>query len=566
MPGTLLLSLIWCEGRGPRSAVDRLGRRLSFRRAVILMAFVAMSSALALAQAQADTAPARSAFPAPGPPAPPRPAYIGTALTTNSPGWSEVLHGSQAPGVLVLMVAPGSPAQAAGLSAGEVIVALDGHVMHNDEQLGVLLRSRATTDHVLTVLDVAGTARTMVMRSDGTPPGPASELIQQRVTVEPTATHRFVYGRTSPDSETAIAVLDGLTAEFPNFADAHAARAERLLDALEADAPPERTRAPIEAATQAVELEPRSLSAQLAAARAFLDTGDLASASAHAEVALGVDESSAAAHYLLGRSLLFMNEPDRALPKLHRAQDLDPYVQAHYRDLAACYDALGDGAAARDTADALHALQRFEGEGQPASVGGDAGPLALVCAAAVLLGIGAAWWGRGSSLRSVPRRQDLTYGPAPAVTTVVELIAVVGLFSLAVPALGGVLGLPTQASPIKEIIEHVVPGLLVLSLSATALRLELKEAQSEEFLFLMASAVGMAGLWIIGTHVPLLRLAFRGRATPELALFHAAAGPVLIGLAVVLARSARRPAHGITSPVRVRNRRRVDQPRSATPR
>ncbi len=99
------------------------------------------------------------------------------------------------------------------------------------------------------------------------------------------------------------------------------------------------------------------------------------------------------------------------------------------------------------------------------------------------------------------------------------------LWAIAVPYSARPLGLTVATRPIVEVVDHVVPGLVVLMVGAAATiigRLRLEAA-------LLAL---LAALWMTGTHLPLLAQAARGEATWAAALFHSLPGIALLILAV----------------------------------
>jgi S1-C subfamily serine protease len=79
--------------------------------------------------------------------------------------------GSGAPGVFVEDTVPGSPADAAGLTQGDTITALNGRAVNSPSALTALMAKQRTGERVrLSWLDGAGTAHTSTLRLAAAPP------------------------------------------------------------------------------------------------------------------------------------------------------------------------------------------------------------------------------------------------------------------------------------------------------------------------------------------------------------------------------------------------------------
>ena len=106
--------------------------------------------------------------------------------------------------------------------------------------------------------------------------------------------------------------------------------------------------------------------------------------------------------------------------------------------------------------------------------------------------------------------------------------------SIAVPYLGRTLALSTGGPLLKEIVQHAAPGAVILALYAAAIPRLARGKPSGDYFLMMAPAVGLAGLWMTATHIPLVTETLRGQTTIETVLLHATAGPAAILLAVIL--------------------------------
>ena len=103
----------------------------------------------------------------------------------------------------------------------------------------------------------------------------------------------------------------------------------------------------------------------------------------------------------------------------------------------------------------------------------------------------------------------------------------VGLWAVAPNFTGP--GLVLQ-DPSVEVIDHVVPGLIVVAASIVALVVAWSAARPWPTLFLSGGVVTAAGLWMVATHVPLLLQAVQGSAPWSGALYHLAPSAAVLWL------------------------------------
>ncbi len=114
------------------------------------------------------------------------------------------------------------------------------------------------------------------------------------------------------------------------------------------------------------------------------------------------------------------------------------------------------------------------------------------------------------------------------------VLVALGAWSIAVPYLARALGLRLEVGATVEIVDHVVPGLVVLAAAGLHLAL-VRRGRAGGLLSLSAvCTVCLAGLWITATHVPLLADAAAGRVAWGTACLHAASGPVILALGLWL--------------------------------
>lgn len=92
--------------------------------------------------------------------------------------------------------------------------------------------------------------------------------------------------------------------------------------------------------------------------------------------------------------------------------------------------------------------------------------------------------------------------------------------------------------PTVEVVDHVVPGVVVLAVSLAALALSRREAA----MFAAGLLVTLAGFWMTVTHVPLVAQAARGEVPWGTATWHSVPGVVVVAFGAVWAvRHGREP-------------------------
>jgi hypothetical protein len=125
---------------------------------------------------------------------------------------------------------------------------------------------------------------------------------------------------------------------------------------------------------------------------------------------------------------------------------------------------------------------------------------------------------------------------------VAALLGALGAWLLAAPYLGPALGLVLDVPPIVEVVDHVVPGLIVVTLSgasllggAPLLSVGARGGAPGGFLTLAVPGLAfLAGLWGTSTHVPLVADAWAGEAPWGAALFHSVPGILIAVLSLAL--------------------------------
>lgn len=127
----------------------------------------------------------------------------------------------------------------------------------------------------------------------------------------------------------------------------------------------------------------------------------------------------------------------------------------------------------------------------------------------------------------------------------------IGALSILPPYVGPPLGLELDVADDVEVVDHVVPGGVVVvcaALAAVVARRGRDERLGAPGLALALALPGLcflAGLWQVATHVPLVADAGEPQAPWGGVLLHAAAGPVILVLALWLTLRASEP-EGVT--------------------
>lgn len=351
------------------------GVRTPIRLAVICLAMALVATACGPPEAirrllgresteQADSGISPDAYPAPSPPGLPSDNRIGALVLTNESSWGLFLpRGVETGGSLVLEVLPESPAQQIGLTPGDVITWLDGSEINNHEQLLTIFRESSTPQHTLRV--TRADESTDQLQVDLAQSSEFSLLahLEAKLAAGPDPITRYLLAENLPDRNRGIELIRALLIEQPQFAEGHALLARLLIDRLNqltaggtaGDTSPDLLDATT-AIDTAVELDPSSPSLLRARSQILLALGDPAKAEIDARNALELDELSAESNFLLGTSQLSLSRPADAIPKLHKAVALDPFVFDYYVNLALCYRALDREADTQDTILAARAL------------------------------------------------------------------------------------------------------------------------------------------------------------------------------------------------------------------
>ena len=115
-------------------------------------------------------------------------------------------------------------------------------------------------------------------------------------------------------------------------------------------------------------------------------------------------------------------------------------------------------------------------------------------------------------------------GPESPVLSV-ELV-LFGIWGLVAPYLGKAIGFAVDTRPINEVVDHVVPGIVILGVSITAIVMRRRAVWG-------SVAIVAAGIWMTATHIPLIKQAADGDASMSAALWHSIPGMVVLALGAI---------------------------------
>ena len=136
----------------------------------------------------------------------------------------------------------------------------------------------------------------------------------------------------------------------------------------------------------------------------------------------------------------------------------------------------------------------------------------------------------GGAARSAP--VEASSGPGRAQLA----LAVLGALSILPPYLGPALGLELDVAAKIEVVDHVVPGVVVVlcGVLAALLARRQEEVGHGAPALALTGLCFLAGLWQTSTHVPLVFEAGEPATPLGAVLLHSVVGPMILGLALWL--------------------------------
>ena len=115
-------------------------------------------------------------------------------------------------------------------------------------------------------------------------------------------------------------------------------------------------------------------------------------------------------------------------------------------------------------------------------------------------------------------------------------LGALGAWTVVVPYLDSAFGFEVDVAQRVEVVDHVVPGVVIVAASAVWL-LHLMRSRAGEDSAVPLAAISLCflgGLWVTSTHVPTVAKAGDPLVPWDAALFHSATGPVLLVLSLAL--------------------------------
>lgn len=92
---------------------------------------------------------------------------------------------------------------------------------------------------------------------------------------------------------------------------------------------------------------------------------------------------------------------------------------------------------------------------------------------------------------------------------------------------------PLNTRDVVEIVDHVIPGLVVLAVCTGAVLLQRRPDRGGSYLFFGGLVMVLAGLWMTVTHVPLVSQATREEAPWAGTIYHSASALAVLGFSVI---------------------------------
>src|SRR5436190_6325485 len=112
-------------------------------------------------------------------------------------------------------------------------------------------------------------------------------------------------------------------------------------------------------------------------------------------------------------------------------------------------------------------------------------------------------------------------------------LVAIAAWTIAVPYVGRAIGLVVAVPARVEVVDHVIPGVVVLAAGLYLHRIARRHALAgERFALLLAGVCFLAGFWVLVTHLPLIGDAATADQPWDAALWHSITGVPLAGVAL----------------------------------
>jgi predicted membrane channel-forming protein YqfA (hemolysin III family) len=126
----------------------------------------------------------------------------------------------------------------------------------------------------------------------------------------------------------------------------------------------------------------------------------------------------------------------------------------------------------------------------------------------------------------------LTVASKPREVQRATLLGAIGAWTVVVPFIGNALGLDVNVKSIVEVVDHVVPGVIVVAAALYLRTLAGRRPLAGQSPALLAAGVSfLAGFWVFATHVPLVADAAKSRLPWDAAIWHSIAALPVVALA-----------------------------------
>jgi hypothetical protein len=123
--------------------------------------------------------------------------------------------------------------------------------------------------------------------------------------------------------------------------------------------------------------------------------------------------------------------------------------------------------------------------------------------------------------------------PHPTERRGTATLAAIGAWTVIVPFLGNALGLEVNVATIVEVVDHVIPGAIVLAVGLLLHARARRGPLASDRTALLVAGIGfLAGFWVLATHLPLVGDAARSELPWDAAIWHTIAALPIVGLAL----------------------------------